>query len=214
MKILAIGAHLDDIELACGGTLAKATNSEVEVLILVLSDSAYADFSGKMMRTRMAAKKEGQFAAKKLKAQLKILNFKTKKIGFDFKTVEAIERELVKFGPDLILSHWPGDYHQDHKNVALSTLAAARRFPNVLIFEPFYPSFKGETFEPNFYVDISKFIDQKISAIKEHKTECKKYGPVLLEGVYARARFHGSEIRSKYAETFKVLRMSSQLMGL
>ncbi len=213
-KIIAIGAHLDDIEVSCGGTLAKAVHSGLEAMALVLSSSAYKNYAGKTIRTQSLALSEGRRAAKKLNIGLKILNFKTKKIGFDFQTVEAIEKELMNFKPDLILSHWPGDYHQDHKNAAFSTLAAARYFPNVFIFEPFFPTFKGETFDPNFYVDITEFIGQKISAVKEHKTEYNKYGPGWIDDIYARARFRGSEVGCKYAETFKVVRMSSELAGL
>ena len=60
MKILAIGAHLDDIELACGGTLAKAISNKHQVKMLVMSESGYTNYDGKVMRTPRDAVQEGR----------------------------------------------------------------------------------------------------------------------------------------------------------
>ena len=51
MKILAVGAHLDDIELACGGTLAKAVSKNHQVKMIVMSESGYMNYDGRIMRT-------------------------------------------------------------------------------------------------------------------------------------------------------------------
>ena len=59
MKILAIGAHLDDIELACGGTLAKAIRAGCSVKAIIMSQSGYTNFDGKKMRDNDIAVKEG-----------------------------------------------------------------------------------------------------------------------------------------------------------
>ena len=50
MKILAVGAHLDDIEIACGGTLAKAVDNGHDVKVLIMSKSGYTNKDGKMQR--------------------------------------------------------------------------------------------------------------------------------------------------------------------
>lgn len=63
MKILAIGAHLDDIELACGGTLAKAISNKHQVKMLVMSESGYTNYDGKVMRTPQDAVQEGRKVA-------------------------------------------------------------------------------------------------------------------------------------------------------
>ena len=216
MKILAIGAHLDDIELSCGGFLAKASFLGHDINMLVLSDSSYKNYDGKILRTKKQALFEGKNAAKKLKVKkLKILNLQTKKITFDYKTVEAIEKEINIFKPDLILSHWPYDNHQDHMNTALSTLAAVRYYHNVLIFEPFPPSNQTiEVFKPQLFADITEFIDQKIAAIKEHRSQYQKYGSRWVDDIYARASFRGAEIGYKYAESFQVVRLDADQVKL
>ena len=52
MKILAVGAHLDDIELACGGTLAKAVKNEHKVKVLIMSKSGYTNKDGKVQNSK------------------------------------------------------------------------------------------------------------------------------------------------------------------
>ena len=64
MKILAIGAHLDDIELACGGTIAKAIKAGNQVKVIVMSKSGYTNFDGKQMRENDVAIQEGTNALK------------------------------------------------------------------------------------------------------------------------------------------------------
>ena len=79
MKILAIGAHLDDIELACGGTLAKAISHNHQVKMLVMSESGYTNYDGKVMRTSQNAIQEGRRAAEVLGVKdIDILQFDSK----------------------------------------------------------------------------------------------------------------------------------------
>ena len=86
--IVAIGAHLDDIELAAGGTLAKAIRDGHDVHMIVMSQSGYEDYNGKVMRTNETAVQEGQNAAKVLGVKdLEILDFSNKDIAYDSKAV-------------------------------------------------------------------------------------------------------------------------------
>ena len=79
--IVAIGAHLDDIELAAGGTLAKAVRDGHDVHMIVMSQSGYTDYNGKLMRTDENATREGQNAARVLGVKdLEILDFCNKDI--------------------------------------------------------------------------------------------------------------------------------------
>ena len=64
--IVAIGAHLDDIELAAGGTLAKAVRDGHDVHMIVMSQSGYTDYDGNVKRTNEIAMQEGKNAAKVL----------------------------------------------------------------------------------------------------------------------------------------------------
>ena len=63
MRILAIGAHFDDVELGCGGTIARHTRNGDEVTIYVATDSGYSDYANRVIRKPEVARREGQNAA-------------------------------------------------------------------------------------------------------------------------------------------------------
>ena len=209
MKYLAIGSHGDDIELGCGGTLKKAINAGNEVLMLVMSKGGFKDYKKNQIRTRKANILEAKNAAKSIGAKIKLLDFSTKDIPYDSKSVEAINKVLDEYKPDYIFTQWTFDTHQDHRNTALATISAARNFENIFMYEPFPPSGRSYVgFKPQVYVDISDVIDDKITAIECHVGEARRYGPEWTESVRARAKLRGFECNVKYAETFELLRMT------
>ncbi len=210
MNIIAIGAHLDDIELACGGTLARAVKNGHKVKMLVLTKSAYTNFDGTVLRTEEEAILEGKNAALALGVtDLQVMNFPNKNVPYDGSIVEAIDRVLNKFNPDIIFTHWMFDTHQDHRNVSLATISAARNFSNIFFYEPFPPSGRSYMpFKPQSYIDISHTLDDKIRSLKAHESQYKKYGEHWIEATIGRARLRGFEHGYLYAETFEVLRNS------
>jgi LmbE family N-acetylglucosaminyl deacetylase len=208
MNIIAIGAHLDDIELACGGTIAKAVKAGHNVKMVVLSESSYFSYDGKLLRTKEQARLEGENAAKELGVkQLEILDFKSTAIPYSGESVTALDLILNQFQPDLILTHSPFDTHQDHNNTSKATISAARNFNNILMYEPFPPSGRSYVaFKPQVYIDITDTIDVKINSMKEHKSQHEKYGEDWVEAIRGRARMRGFECNYKYAEVFEALR--------
>ncbi len=213
MKILAIGAHLDDIELACGGVLAKAIKAGHTVKMVVMTDSAYSNFDGKVLRTEEEALREGKAAIAKLGVtDLVILKFPNKNIPYNGSTVEALDKIMSDFRPDYIFTHWVFDTHQDHKNTAQSTISAARYMYNIFMYEPIPPS--GRSYAPfraQAYFDISDSIDQKLDSLREHKSQHAKYGEQWIEAIEGRAKLRGFENGCKYAEAFEPVRLSIKL---
>lgn len=210
MKILSIGAHLDDIEIACGGTLAKAIKSGHDVKALVLSKSGYTDKDGRIQRSNETAVKEGINALKTLGIEdIEILDFATKDIPFRSDVVNAIDLCLADYQPDIIFTHHPFDTHQAHEGVSKASIAAARRMNTIFFYEPITPSGRSYVaFRPQMYVDITETVDIKIKALKCHVSEYNKFGAEdWIEGVRCRCGFRGYEIGTKYAESFEVLRM-------
>lgn len=210
MKILVVGAHLDDIELACGGTLAKAVNSGHRVKVVIMSKSGYTNKEGKVQRSDDVAVKEGIAALKTLGIKdIEILDFETKDIPFRSDVVNAIDVIIDKFNPDIIFTHHPFDTHQAHEGVSKSTIAAARRRNTIFFFEPIAPSGRSYVaFKPDMYVGIEDTIDLKIASLKKHKSEYKKFGGEdWIAGVKNRCGFRGYEIGKKYAEAFETLRI-------
>lgn len=210
MKILAIGAHLDDIEIACGGTLAKAVEAGHQVKVLIMSKSGYTNKEGKTQRSDDVAVREGLNALHTLGiTDIEILEFETKDIPFRSDVVNAIDLCIAAYNPDIIFTHHPFDTHQAHEGVSKASIAAARRKNTVFFYEPITPSGRSYVaFKPTLYVDIESTIDKKIESLKCHTSEYNKFGAEdWIEGVRCRCGFRGYEIGKKYAEAFEILRL-------
>ena len=210
MKILAIGAHLDDIEIACGGTLAKAIQAGHTVKALVMSKSGYTNKEGKVQRSDEVAVREGMNALRTLGIEdIEVLDFPTKDIPFRSDVVNTIDLRLADFQPDVIFTHHPFDTHQAHEGVAKATIAAARRLNTVFFYEPITPSGRSYVaFRPQMYVDITDTVDIKIKSLKCHTSEYNKFGAEdWIEGVRCRCGFRGYEIGTRFAEAYEVLRL-------
>ena len=210
MKILAVGAHLDDIEIAAGGTLAKAVEAGHNVKVLIMSKSGYKNKEGQVQRTDETAVKEGLNALHTLGIEdIEILDFETKDIPFRSDVVNAIDLRIADFNPNVIFTHHPFDTHQAHEGVAKATIAAARRKNTIFFYEPITPSGRSYVaFKPQMYVDIEDTLDKKIASLKCHTSEYNKFGGEdWIEGVRCRCGFRGYEIGKKFAEAFEVLRI-------
>lgn len=210
MRILAVGAHLDDIEIACGGTLAKSIDAGHQVNVLIMSRSGYTNKEGGIQRSDDVAVREGTNALHVLGIQeITILDFPTKDIPFRSDVVNAIDVVMSAYNPDVIFTHHPFDTHQAHMGVSNATIAAARRRNTIFFYEPITPSGRSYVaFKPQLYVDIEPFIDKKIAALREHQSEYNKFGAEdWIEGVRCRSGFRGYEIGKKFAEVFEVLRI-------
>ena len=215
MRILAIGAHLDDIELACGGTLAKSVQAGHQVKVIIMSKSGYTDRNGKQMREDDIAVTEGTNALKVLGVEdIVIMDYPTKDIEYASDVICSIERVMEDFDPDVIFTHHPFDTHQAHVGVSKSTISAARRRNTIFFFEPITPSGRSYVaFKPQMYVDIGQTMDLKIASLKMHTTEYKKFGEEWITGVTCRAGFRGYEMGKQYAEAFEVLRCELSFDG-
>jgi LmbE family N-acetylglucosaminyl deacetylase len=210
MKILAVGAHLDDIEIACGGTLAKAIENGHQVKVLIMSKSGYTNKDGSVQRSDEVAVKEGTAALHELGIyDIDIRDFPTKDIPWCSDVVNVIDVCISDYNPDIIFTHHPFDTHQAHNGVSNATISAARRRNTVFFYEPITPSGRSYVaFRPQMYVDIEQTIEKKVRALREHKTEYHKFGGEdWVTGVHARCGFRGYEIGKKYAEAFEVLRL-------
>lgn len=210
MKIMAIGAHLDDIEIACGGTLAKAVESGHTVKVLIMSKSGYTSKEGVMQRSDDVAVREGLNALHVLGiSDIEILDFETKDIPFRSDVVTAIDLRMAAFDPDIVFTHHPFDTHQAHEGVSKATIAAARRKNTVFFYEPITPSGRSYiAFKPSMYVDIESTLEKKIESLKCHTSEYNKFGAEdWIEGVRCRCGFRGYEIGKKFAEAFETLRI-------
>jgi LmbE family N-acetylglucosaminyl deacetylase len=124
------------------------------------------------------------------------------------KITSLIEETIAKIHPDIIFTHSIHDLHQDHQTVYEATMRAARTArTTILCYES--PSVTQD-FHPTYFIDVSKYVDVKIRAIREHWDQRKKtyMKPELVRGKLA---FRGAQAKVDYAEGFEVARMVSAI---
>ncbi len=212
-SIVAIGAHPDDIELACGGVLANAVLNGHEVCMIIVSGKSSKDHNGNYIRTSSEAKDEQLNASKILGvSNVYVLEFDDMCIPYSKDLIAELDKIINNLNPDIIFTHFIFDTHQDHIRTAKSTLSASRNQNTIMLYEPINPSGRGYIpFKAQVYFDISKTIDKKINSLKAHKSQYDKYGKKWIEGVKARAKFRGFEMGVEYAECFELVRMEYSL---
>lgn len=201
-RILAIGAHPDDIEIGCGATLAQALDAGHTVWGLVMTRG---ERGGDAEERPTEALSSARFLGM---AQIRVLDFPDTRLSEHIAEIrDAIEGEIQEVHPDIILTHSSHDLHQDHRAVHEATLQAARRIQTILCYES--PSATSE-FQPVLFVDIGDYIDVKVESIKEHWDQrAKPY--VQEERVRGVAIFRGGQARCQYAEGFEVVRANLHL---
>jgi LmbE family N-acetylglucosaminyl deacetylase len=161
LKVLCLGAHSDDVEIGCGGTilrlLAERPGSTVHWVV----------FSGMGPREEEARQSACAFLAGAAETQIVVHQFRD---GFFPGQWAAIKDgfEVIKesFQPDLVLTHHRGDRHQDHQAVAELTW---NTFRDHLILEYEIPKYEGDLGRPNLFVPLTQATAQrKIRQILQH----------------------------------------------
>ena len=206
MNILAIGAHPDDVEFGCGGTLIKYAGKGAHIDLLVMTDGARGGDS----RTRRA---EQLRAAKVLGARrVHWGGYSDTLLPSVRRLIDCMERVLRGVRPDFIFVNNPEDTHQDHRQVARAAVSATRYARNVLFYE-------GPTtvnFNPTVFIDIADEIESKIEALRRHRSQVKKTrieGTAICEIAEASAHFRGVQARVRWAEGFAPLRLFINITG-
>jgi LmbE family N-acetylglucosaminyl deacetylase len=197
LKILCLGAHSDDIEIGCGGSLLKFQKifQDLEFLWVV--------FSGDKTRTDEALKSANTFLQKIKVKKITIFNFKESYFPFKGEKIkDSFEKIKNNFSPDIIFTHYKDDAHQDHRLICELTW---NTFRNNLILEYEIPKYDGDFGTPNFYVPINeKELEEKIEVIENNfKSQISKnwFSSSTFRGL---SRLRGIESNSKsgYAEAF------------
>ena len=211
-NVLAIGAHPDDIEFGCFGTLKRHKDQGDNVTLLVMTQSDVKDaHTGRITRNSDISKKEANEAAKLLDAELILGPFQDTKVPFNSESVKFIENIIKEKKINWIYTHWAGDTHQDHINTLNATMAAARLVKNVLCYEQ-VPLPRITTTYPvaNYYVDITNNISSKLEACQCHESQIykfKEHGFSIINNVATLAKFRGNQCGVQYAEAFNILKM-------
>ena len=203
MKVLAIGAHPDDIELGCGGALLAHAGRGDPITLLVLTTGEGGPQDG---RSRA---QEQQDAADLLSARLLWGGFADGDIPAGQRSVDVVQRAIREVQPDVLYTHAPQDTHQDHRNTSEATLGAARRSCRILMYES--PTTQG--FSPSVFIDIAGLVEAKLDLVRAHMSQVLRNGLVDLEALEAMARARGFQARVKQAEAFSTERFLWDLSG-
>jgi LmbE family N-acetylglucosaminyl deacetylase len=206
MNILAIGAHFDDVELGCGGALARHAAEGDDVYVFVATISGFSNQYNKEVRSNKTALKEAHNAMVILGVREMFCgNFKTLEVEF----VDTLNIEILKVVQekkiDMVYAHWTGDIHHDHQAVSKSSLHSCRHVPRLLMYRSNWYQSTLE-FRGNFYVNISNYWETKQKAIRAHVTEVDRTGEKWINFFRNEAENAGQRIGVKYAEVFEIVK--------
>ena len=200
VDILAIGAHPDDIEYGCGGTLVKYVKAGHRVFLFIATHGSFGGV-GSIRSEEMEASAKHMGAS-----DLFWGGYTDTQIPMSQDLISEIEVIIGKVKPKFIFTHWRDDTHQDHRNLTACTLAATRYIPNFL----FYESPSSQNFNPNVYMDISEVLDEKIELLKIHASQISKTNiekTTIIDVAASAATFRGIQARVRYAEGFASQRL-------
>jgi bacillithiol biosynthesis deacetylase BshB1 len=229
LDILAFGAHPDDVELGCGGTLLGAIAEGKKVGVIDLTKGELGTRGTTSQRL-----KEAQLASEVM--GLTIRENLGMSDGFFLNDKEhqfAIIETIRRFQPTIIFCNAPEDRHPDHGRAAslveeasfLSGLSKIKTTHNGVEQEAWRPTqvfhyIQSRSLTPNFVVDISAFMDKKMESILAHSSqfydpnsnepETFISGTAFLEFVKGRAKELGQQIGVQYAEGF----ITKKLLGI
>ncbi len=219
MKVMAFGAHPDDIEILCAGTLAKYSSAGHDVAIVLMTNGEVG--SSTLGKKEIAAIRRGEAekSAEIIQAEFFWLGYPDE---FLFNTPELRLRvidTIRRFSPDVIITHdKDADYHPDHtttgqviwdthvmvtvSNIETET-APCEKIPTLF----FMDTVAGVNFQPECYVDITQQWEMKAAMLSCHKSQDEwlndQYGVTCVEFAQTQARFRGFQTGTRYAECFR-----------
>lgn len=211
LRVLAVGAHPDDVELGCGASLKLFKDNGHEVYVLVLT-------KGEASGDPKAREEECELSGKELCVDKVFFgNLQDTKISDGIETIRAIENAIGVLHPDVVFAHGSKDQHQDHRNAGRATLSAARNTSKVLLFES--PAALRD-FCPQVFVDVTLTFDAKLKALKAFGSQAEKvyfkgnhesamrdearHFPYVANAIEGLARYRGFQAGVTLAEAFEV----------
>jgi LmbE family N-acetylglucosaminyl deacetylase len=217
-KVLAIAVHPDDETLGCGGSLLRHKDEGDKIFwCIVTAISEELEFSANSVKKR----------AKEIEQVSQLYDFDgVDQLGLPATQLDTIPRKILvnaiadiiqKIKPNILYLPHKHDVHSDHQTVfqAAYSCTKAFRYPfikRILMTETlseteFAPATADSVFLPNFFVDISDFIEKKIEILKHFEGEVSKHPfPRSVRNIKALASLRGATVGVEYAEGFMLLR--------
>lgn len=213
MNVLVVSAHHDDLELGCGGTVARLLERGHRVVSLVLTTSGYRNAQGAVVRSDEQAAAEAAAAARTLGYQLVAHDGDAMDLALtDANTCKIVEA-VQEYHIDTIFTHWPGDTHPIHQRVTTMAIQSSRRVPRVFGFAvnwyigpaPFHPTTFVALSEPHW--------QRKIAALACYESEFGRAGASWVEYLDRQTRNFGVQLGVHRAEGFVTIKNLMEVVG-
>jgi LmbE family N-acetylglucosaminyl deacetylase len=223
MRVLAIGTHPDDLEILCGGTLARYVADGHEVVMAHATDGARGGLPGEDPLA-VAGLRAAEAAEAALLAGAEHVSVGLPDGGVspaDAEQRRAIVELVREAAPDVILTHHPEDYHGDHRDVSELVFTASFAAANPLVEGRgdaparvpalvYIDTLAGLGFEPTDWVDITAHVEVKRAMLSAHESQVvalrETFGVDILDQIEVCARYRGLQAAVRYGEAFQICR--------
>jgi len=220
MNILAVGCHPDDLEIGCGGTLARYAKEGHNVFMCHVANGNRGHVVIKPEELRKIRIEEARNAGKIIGAR-EVINIDVPDLEVNSNNQDTVKKviDVIRYTkPDVIITHYPDDYMKDHMEVSKIVFDASfsSSVPHMETENEYYPkipaiyymdTLAGVNFLPEEYVDISDYIEVKINALLCHESQVKwmlEHDKIdFADFVRTCSKFRGLQCGAKFAEGFK-----------
>jgi LmbE family N-acetylglucosaminyl deacetylase len=217
MRVLVVSVHPDDETLGCGGTLLKhrSAGDELTWLIITNAKPEYGyNSEWSLIREREIENVTNEYGFSK------VYNLDLKPAGLNSENqpelIKSISDVFNTVQPEIIYLINRSDAHSDHRFAfdACYSCTKSFRYPyikTVLMYECLseteFASQLSDVFIPNYFIDISDFLEKKIDIVKIYESEIKPHPfPRSIENITALAIYRGATAGVKYAEAFQLVK--------
>ncbi len=218
-NVLIVVAHSDDESFGCGGLIKSLSEKKCKVYAISFTNGVGS--RSKRSEKDIEERKKHSIKASKILgfrwlAQYNFPDNQLDKITL-LEIVKIIESHKKILNPEVVITHNFYDLNIDHRIIAEATLTAFRPEPKskckeILTFEiPSSTDYRmlkrSKNFVPNYFVNIQKYLNSKIKAIKSYKNELKKPPHSRsIEGIKNLSKIRGNQSGVKYAEAYEIIR--------
>ena len=226
LNVLGIGAHPDDLEISCGGTLARYAELGHNVSMAYVTRGELGHYTIEPEELGKIRKREARSAASVLGAKFIWMDLPDGMLFHNRENRLKFIDVIRETGANVIITHDPTDYHPDHKIVNELVFAASllstvphiktahpplKKVPVVYCME----TYLGVSFNPEEYVDISRTIERKLRALSQHESQLRwlreHSGIDIIESTRVISRFRGFQAGVNYAEGFRLSKRRSNI---
>ncbi len=217
LTVLAVGAHPDDLEILCGGTLALFAKQGGRVCMCHLTNGEKGGLGGSVAEIRKTRRAEAIASAGVIGAESLCGDIPDGEVAVNLENRSLVIDIIRRVAPDVLITHSPADYHADHAAVSrlvfeasyLVTIPhyrtgqpATRKLPRLYYMD----TVAGIGFEPKEYVDISSTIETKRQMMRAHASQIRFVqelsGVDFLDMIEVTGRYRGYQCNARYAEGF------------